>query len=315
MSNAEQQNETEVTTIPKKQKSSKAAIIIICCVVLAAAAAIGVLFGLPYLNYENAVKAMETADYEKAMALLEDISSNSFLSDEKKTDALYLKAEALLATKKYAEAKAIYTELGEYKDSADKLAECAYQNAIQLEDQGKYMEAYDEYMELGQYKDVAERRNTCCLNAMKSAIDTNDAQKNDLIEFCIKNPTIRDDAHEYIAISLETDLANGKSEEVYTMITEMLSSYAEHYLEPIYQLAIGYIEAKDHTKGAELLDLIAGHEYKDSAELVLECKYLSATELMKSAPEQAVESLYDLGLAEYKDSRELLDSICTPEYL
>ena len=58
---------------------------------------------------------------------------------------------------KYEDAIAIYAELGEYKDSKDKILEAKYLQAQKLYDDCSYEEAIEIYTELGEYKDSQEK--------------------------------------------------------------------------------------------------------------------------------------------------------------
>lgn len=77
----------------------------------------------------------------------------------------YKQAQALVDEGNYLEAITIYESLGEYKDSADLLADCKakqeqidnYAKAGELYDAGSYKEAIDLYKTLGDYEDSAER--------------------------------------------------------------------------------------------------------------------------------------------------------------
>lgn len=69
----------------------------------------------------------------------------------------YNEAAELLADRKFKEARAIYTELGDYKDSQDLLEESSYQWYKQRLEQGDCsFDVETGFEELGDYKDSAE---------------------------------------------------------------------------------------------------------------------------------------------------------------
>jgi tetratricopeptide (TPR) repeat protein len=117
----------------KKQKIKRT---IACVSVLAAACAcVAVILQvtqviIPGKNYNNAVKLMEDGSYDEAIAA--------------------------------------FTELENYKDSANKIEECneliketAYNNAVKLMENGNYDEAISAFTELGNYKDSADKIEAC----------------------------------------------------------------------------------------------------------------------------------------------------------
>ena len=80
----------------------------------------------------------------------------------------YKAAEALLAAGQYEEAIAAFEALGDYKDSAQKIADCElailerdYNNAIALMDAGSYEEAITAFARLDDYKDSTEKIKDC----------------------------------------------------------------------------------------------------------------------------------------------------------
>ena len=68
----------------------------------------------------------------------------------------YNKALDLMNDKKYEDAIEIFEELEGYKDSDDKIEECAYNNALILLEEGKYKESYLALKASYGYKDSAE---------------------------------------------------------------------------------------------------------------------------------------------------------------
>lgn len=69
----------------------------------------------------------------------------------------YRAAVSLMEQKKYKEAIAAFTALGNYKDSDKQIKDSAYQIAVSYMEQEKYEEAFAAFAALGNYKDSAER--------------------------------------------------------------------------------------------------------------------------------------------------------------
>ncbi len=68
----------------------------------------------------------------------------------------YRKATELMDNGSYDYAIAIFEELGDYKDSADKIAECKYGSAVSLYDSGDFKGAYEKFKLLGDYGNSKE---------------------------------------------------------------------------------------------------------------------------------------------------------------
>ena len=69
----------------------------------------------------------------------------------------YKQAESLLASGQYPEAITAFENLGDYKDSTDRMLEVRYAEAESLLASGQYPEAIAEFENLGDYKDSPER--------------------------------------------------------------------------------------------------------------------------------------------------------------
>ena len=98
-------------------------------------------------------------EMKKKLALITVLSAALLLTGCKSSD--YKKAAEALAQGNYEEASAVFTELGEYKDSAEKLLECRYQIADGKLTGGDFAEALQEFTDLGEYKDSAGKVPEC----------------------------------------------------------------------------------------------------------------------------------------------------------
>ncbi|MEE0859114.1 MAG: TIR domain-containing protein [Acutalibacteraceae bacterium] len=72
----------------------------------------------------------------------------------------YNNAEQLLSEGKYDEAVTAFTELGDFKDSNNRISESTYLKAEKLYNNQDYFNALSNYMKLGNYKDAKEKYNT-----------------------------------------------------------------------------------------------------------------------------------------------------------
>lgn len=102
----------------EKQKKNKRNIIAgIVAILLCAFLVVYITVISPMMNYDSAVKLLESGEYDKALET--------------------------------------FASLGEYKDSKAQIQECLYRKANQLKDSGKYYAAYKLYEDMLWYKDVS----------------------------------------------------------------------------------------------------------------------------------------------------------------
>lgn len=73
----------------------------------------------------------------------------------------YKAAEDFLANKNYQSAAELFIELGDYKDSADKVKDINYRYANELYNKGEYEQARSYYSELGDYNNSIEMEQAC----------------------------------------------------------------------------------------------------------------------------------------------------------
>ena len=141
----------------------------------------------------------------------------------------------------YAEAKALFLSLSEYKDSSEYLSECSYQIAIDNFNNGEYSKALDEFSELGDYKNSADYLLECLYEIA-------------IVDF--------DNGEYAIAADTFSELVNYKKS-------------ADYLLECLYQIAIVDLDNDEYDNAIEtFLEL---ENYKDSSEYlhkaILERKY------------------------------------------
>lgn len=114
---------------------------------------------------EQAKKTKKIAMFAVPVAIVAIVAAVLIAGNMKKS-AAYQNAAALAAVGKYDEAIATFTELGNYKDSAEQIEsihETMYKHALALARTGKYLEAVEALRHLGDYRDsssVIEQLNT-----------------------------------------------------------------------------------------------------------------------------------------------------------
>jgi len=149
-------------TSKKKRKLSKKHIIIIgASVVLAALICVVGLFVVkPSLDYKKANKLADQGKYSEAAEIYKDLGDYKD-SEDKIKYCNYEMANDLVKKAKYSQAAKIYKELGNYKDSKDKVKLCSYEEALDLVEDGKYDKARDIFESLDDYKDSKDKLSLC----------------------------------------------------------------------------------------------------------------------------------------------------------
>ncbi len=227
----------------KKKKSSKKKLFIILGAVI-------VLLGLLAFGYFYFLRPM--LNYDKAL----DYYNN----------------------KKYDKAITAFTELGNYKDSAEYITKSKYNLALTKEKLGENEEALKLFTELGDYKDSAEYAK--------------------LLENEIKYK----EAMAYIE--------DGNTKEAAALLKELddykdcKEKLTEIENEAKYSEGLKYLEDGDCEKATECFEEILG--YKDSSEKLTEARYYYALMCMENKDWETAIKLFAL-CPDYLDSEELYD--------
>ena len=154
----------ETAKIKKERKAEDrkgVAKIAIPFVAVALAAAILVVFVLsPVLDYNNAIKLMESGDYEAAgaaFAEMEDYKDSSALI----TECDYQIAVGLMENGEYDKAIEAFKNLDGYGESEQNILKATYMKATYLSDNEKYEEAIIVFESVNNYKDSETQIENC----------------------------------------------------------------------------------------------------------------------------------------------------------
>ena len=109
----------------------------------------------PSKNYDKACSLMEEGEYDNAIALFEDLGDYKD-SGDKITESKYQKACQSLEDEEYQTAETMFKELGDYRDSEDKAVESKYRYGISLIEDEFYTQAISVFEELDDYSDSAD---------------------------------------------------------------------------------------------------------------------------------------------------------------
>ena len=104
--------------------------------------------------------------YELAMEMYEKCGDETLMQECRYNWAVYCAGEG----HDYEKAIELFTELGDYEDSAEKILECRYSMASQFSRQSDYQQAAELFRELGDYKDSVEQAQLCEERERKSLL-------------------------------------------------------------------------------------------------------------------------------------------------
>ena len=118
-------------------------------------------------DYKKAQELLDQGDYEAASRIYSSLGDYQD-SAEKLKECRYQQACAALEQGGYERAVMLFQQLGEYQDSQDKVLESQYREAISLFDEGDYEVAQLRFASLGDYEDSAAWAQRC-QSAMEAA--------------------------------------------------------------------------------------------------------------------------------------------------
>lgn len=115
-------------------------------------------------KYDEAEKAYSDGDYKKAIELFESLPADYEDVETMLNESRYYYASELLDeddASKLGEAKSLFEELDDYKDSEEKVQECIYLEATMLMEKGDYLEAKELFESIEGYEDADEQAEYC----------------------------------------------------------------------------------------------------------------------------------------------------------
>ncbi len=144
----------------KSKKKTKVIILVVVSVLLVGLVVFALVFTIPYIKYTDAVSMMEEGEYQKAMAVFDELDDFMY-SEQMYCECQYRGAIELLESEKYTDAITAFENLKEYKNSSQMLCECKYAYASSLLEEGKASDAVVIFEELGEYKDSKDKIKEC----------------------------------------------------------------------------------------------------------------------------------------------------------
>ena len=172
----------------------------------------------------------------------------------------------------YAVAEELLLTTSEYKDSAEYLADIPYQRALILQNEGKYTEAETAFAELGDYKDSADHVLECRYEQAVAAFEREDYDT---------------------------------SEELLLTLVDYKDS-TEYLADIPYKRAMELLENRQFTEAERAFAVL--DDYKDSKRMVKETRYIAATYAFEKGDYDEAERLF-LSLDDYRDSVYMLSDV------
>jgi len=219
----------------------------------------------------------------------------------------YDRAMKLKESGSYQEAIEIFTELGDYEDSADQITDCEYLTAVKLMNDGDYDKAIEAFTALKGYKDSGDQITECRYLSAKKLMDA--AEYDQAIEALTALKDYKDCPdliHECNYQKAEAYVAEGKHSEaleLYTALEEYKDS-ADKVNLCNYEIAKKDYDAGEFEKAAAAFEALG--DYKDSKEMLKASNYAVAKSKMEKKPAEAIALLEKLG--DYSDSKSLLQT-------
>ena len=111
-------------------------------------------------DYKEAQALFDKGEYEAASRIYSSLADYKD-SAEKLKECRYQQGCAALEQGDYERAVLLFQQLGEYQDSQNKVLESQYREAVELFDEGEYEVAQWRFEALGDYEDSADRLSRC----------------------------------------------------------------------------------------------------------------------------------------------------------
>ena len=257
--------------VPAKPKKRKGMIvgIIAAIVVLAGIGVLVYFLTAPMRGYDHAMKLKESGSYQEAIEIFTELGDYEDSADQI-TDCRYLAAVKTMTDGDYDKAIEKFTALKGYKDSEDQITECRYLAAKELMDAAEYDQAIEALTALKDYKDCPELINEC--NYQK--------------------------AEAYVAEGKHSEAL-----ELYTALDQYKDS-ADKVNLCHYEIAKKDYDAGEFEKAAAAFEALG--DYEDSKEMLKASNYAVAKSKMEKQPAEAITLLEKLG--DYSDSKSLLQT-------
>lgn len=265
--------EAERLARAKEQAKKRKKALLLCSIIIIATIAVGITvneYVIPDIKYNNACALMREGRYEEAIKKFELLEDSDKIKSCK-----YNCGVSLMDSEKYAQAVAVFTQLGSYKDSGEKVKECKYKQGVSLINSGKYEEAIDVLKSIYGYNDSADKVKECYYNYAIALMKAKDYQ-NAIRAFDSASLNYKDSRKLKSQCYIEGAEQYYKNKEYYSAITwyENADEYDDQssfYLDSCYCFAKEKLNSGYYEAAIEFFTKAQG--YKDAAWQISDAKY------------------------------------------
>ena len=199
---------------------------------------------------------------------------------------------------------AIFTELAEYNDSAERVKEVNYAKAGALVEAGDYTNAAYIYKALGEYKDSATLYPATVLNYATALVEKKDlAGAEKQLSILAKYDAYAEDTNALYIRVMDAYYADGKYNEALSAYknTKDYSEDSDKYKDMTYKYAQSLFDQKNYSRAKSTFKKVSG--YSDADQKAIECDYQQGLyELSKKNYSGAINAFERV--KDYSDSKE-----------
>lgn len=223
---------------------------------------------VPVVRYYIADSAFENGDYVKAIEIFTDLGDYKD-SIERIPCSKYKLAESYIAAKEYDNAIELFTELGDFEDSEERLADAYYQKGSALLESKSYNQAYDALTQSIEYKDSKSK----IIQIAKEYLKNKDYDKA-AEAFSVSNAIQNQNYTKYAqAMSAFNNKDYAKAVELFTAANGVENS-TDMLLEAYYVLGKEQFANKKYSDAKFSLE--RGKQETDVAEMLMACNLMIA---------------------------------------
>lgn len=301
--------EAERLARAKEQAKKRKKALLLCSIIIIATIAVGITvneYVIPDIKYNNACALMREGRYEEAIKKFELLEDSDKIKSCK-----YNCGVSLMDSEKYAQAVAVFTQLGSYKDSGEKVKECKYKQGVSLINSGKYEEAIDVLKSIYGYNDSADKVKECYYNYAIALMKAKDYQ-NAIRAFDSASLNYKDSRKLKSQCYIEGAEQYYKNKEYYSAITwyENADEYDDQssfYLDSCYCFAKEKLNSGYYEAAIEFFTKAQG--YKDAAWQISDAKYRYVLANKINSDKKTFEYLNDLKKLKYKDCASIYENL------
>ena len=268
--------------------------------------AVGVLWGLPTLRYQNAKQLMESGQYQQASEAFAAMGSfrdaETMAQDCRYQEAVSLQEAGDLDS--LLKAQEAFAALGEYEDSAARNQQSLYAIGEAYYADGLYDQAADRFQQLGDYEDSADKLDQC-VYAQADSLFTNGQIS--LAQALFATIADYSDAADRVrgcqyALAMESEEAgdDAQAAQLYLQAGDYQDA-AERYVQCQYRTAVAEAAAGNMEKAGSLF--LACGDYEDAAQQGKECIYQYASQQRDDGAYELAASAFRR-IPDYQDSQE-----------